>query len=65
MNLVAAAASIWQHRMGELWITVKTIRIPGKKQDSEAAGISVKTPIGMRMRKEASEVTGIRNGSGT
>ncbi len=64
MNLVAAAASIWQRWMGKPWITAKIIRIPGKKQDSEAAGISVKTPICMRMRKEASEVTGIRNGSG-
>ena len=65
MNLVAAAASIWQRWMGKPWITAKIIRIPGKKQDLAAAGMLAEIPIFMLTWKEASEVTGIRNGSGT
>ena len=42
----------------------KIIRIPGKKQDLAAAGMLAEIPIFMLTWKEASEVTGIRNGSG-
>ena len=50
---------------GEPWITAKIIRIPGKKQDFAAAGMLAEIPVFMLTWKEASEVTGIRNGSGT